>query len=309
MESEPRTPPPYSEAPSQPPLTPTSPTPVSQQMATLDAHPHNHCSPFSPESSCYAFAEEQADASAQMSYPQQRAMVNVGHPTTTESYGDGSFVQDGKSLDQPYCFARPPQIQAPPSEPFRAFKVPCKSREFLKEFPSQYPIPHHMLARDILESDWALFIADLAIGGRLSRTQKVAIAVLPFTKHIGSPGFLISRAIEKRMKSGNINKVATKINMWNYCFFNMRGVHITLWQGERRLGGMTLSDDRSSSSASEEEPAIHENASYRELRTARRLKKKEERSKRKELRCQEKSEQRDQKPIDPFYLLVECKDI
>ncbi|KAK9701074.1 hypothetical protein K7432_011897 [Basidiobolus ranarum] len=260
--------------------------------------------------------DQYGSSSSSRHEPDQQQVATNANTTQNIASSIQNFFTNQSSSDQaPPCFSRqPPQIQEYAPGPFPPLKVPCKGKNLEDGFPLHYPMPQHMLARDILEIDWTQFINDISSEGRLTITQRVTASVLPLTMHVGAAGFFISRAIQRNMLRGNIGKLSAKIEIWNYCFFNPRGVNITLYQGLKVLSGekATLknnSQSSSSSSSSEEDSKCagqHLNS---------RSKRREERQIRRESRRQEKRERkqrrREQKQADkfkePFYLLIESR--
>ncbi|ORX64666.1 hypothetical protein K493DRAFT_321960 [Basidiobolus meristosporus CBS 931.73] len=249
-------------------------------------------------------------SSGQVNYPPQQAVVNVS--STGMSSAQARSVQSSGS-QTPACFSRPPQIQGYALAPFPSFRVPCNGRTFQDGFPQFYPQPQHLSARDIHEADWLQFMQELSDEGRLKGGQKVTASILPIAMHVGATGFLITRAIEKRMKKGNVGKAAAKIDIWNYCFFNARGVNISLFQGPRRVSGPSTGSSSSSSSSSEDEDRHPAMGMSRESRRAAKEARREDRRRRREQRRHDKQKRRElkrgEKTDEPYYLLVESQHL
>ncbi|KAK9768628.1 hypothetical protein K7432_000613 [Basidiobolus ranarum] len=246
---------------------------------------------------------------------QQQVTTNTNTTQNLFSSIQNFFTNQSSSDQPPPCFSRqPPQIPGYAPGPFPPLQVPCKGKNLEDGFPLHYPIPQHMLARDILEMDWTQFINDISGEGRLTITQRVTAGVLPMTMHVGAAGFFISRAIQRNMLRGNIGKLSAKIEIWNYCFFNPRGVSVTLYQGLRVLSGekaiLKSSDQSSSSNSSSEEDSryagqhLNSRSNRREERQIRRDSRRQEKRERRQRRREQKQADRSK---EPFYLLVESR--
>jgi Domain of unknown function (DUF4646) len=236
-----------------------------------------------------------------------------GSPYQRSSAGllDGLFGKSKpkrKPLDPPPpCLSRPPQFFQRPL-PFAVIKIPCNGSHLDSGFPLMYP-GHALHGHDIQEMEWIRFLEDLAISGGLESGEKVKSHVLPLAVGAGPAGILISRAMQRRMKSGKANQVGSLVDIWNGYYFHLRGVNVTLAHGVKVLSGLKASEhiqDSSSSSSSDsscssdEDELHHFPTQYQQqhniddrktTRRDRKMQRDEERS----LRREDKRERRDQK--------------
>ncbi|KAF8588170.1 hypothetical protein K439DRAFT_1336018 [Ramaria rubella] len=128
-----------------------------------------------------------------------------------------------------------------PLAPFPPLHLYSKEKSLDGGFPILLPPcafqPHPFSQRDIMEGDWARFLEDLQITGRLSGSEKIAATVIPIAMHIGLAGMLVSRAIKGRMKSKKNEPAGQLVDMWNDHFFHPRRLHVILARGNENLSG------------------------------------------------------------------------
>ncbi|KAI9287467.1 hypothetical protein BC943DRAFT_335894 [Umbelopsis sp. AD052] len=201
----------------------------------------------------------------------------VGRPYETSSAGfmGGKSKSNRKPLDPPPpCLSRPPQFFQRPLH-FAAIKIPCTGSHLDSGFPLMYP-GHVLHGHDVQELEWIRFLEDLSISGSLESGEKVKSHILPMALGAGASGILISRAMQRRMKSGKANQVGSLVDIWNCYYFHLRGVNVTLMHGDRPLSGLqapevlkdnsscSSSESSSSSSSSDEESLRHFPSQYQQ---------------------------------------------
>ncbi|CAE6441276.1 unnamed protein product [Rhizoctonia solani] len=125
----------------------------------------------------------------------------------------------------PICFSR--VVPAPSSEttyqalpqPFAIHAKP--GTKFLNDafVTTGTPALHK---HDVWAEDWVRLLEDIHIVARLTAGQKITAGILPVTMHVGFAGFFISRAIERGMRSKNVDHVMQLLQVWNERFFKPR---------------------------------------------------------------------------------------
>ncbi|GAB5593363.1 hypothetical protein Unana1_08263 [Umbelopsis nana] len=226
----------------------------------------------------------------------------------------GLFSNSGSMrnpLDPPAeCLSRPPRFHQQPA-PFAPMQIPCNGKHLDAGFPLAYPA-NILYTHDVPEPDWVRFVEDLAISGRLNGGEKLRAGVLPMVMGAGAgAGFLISRGIQRRMKSGKANQVGSLVDIWNGMYFNPRGINITLIHGSRAISGLNVQDCSSSSSDSSSDDEHYSHGYYdnrRDHRRAERAHRREERRERREMKRERKRERKNNKGL-PYYLVLEHRPI
>ncbi|KIJ62891.1 hypothetical protein HYDPIDRAFT_93790 [Hydnomerulius pinastri MD-312] len=268
------------------------------------------------------------------------------HPYYSESPGAGPSPQDrgpspsgsagGMSLGSFFGDKGPPTMwQRPPPQnlPYNQFPPMClisNGKELSKGFPELPPpcqlSPHPFATHDINEEDWKRFLADVKKAGSLSAAQRIKSNVIPLVTGASFfGGFLMTHAIEKRMKSKNRTAAGDLVDHWNHYFFGPRRMEAVLCQASERLSGRegpapmgdpnqarmanglrrrTSSVSSSSSSSDSEDDHRHgshsQRTDYRSDRRARRAGKREARAERREDRRARKAEKRARKARGDF---------
>ncbi|CAO3681264.1 unnamed protein product [Umbelopsis ramanniana] len=273
----------------------------------------------------YAPPPQQYNAPGQYTPPPQQQYGGSSqggssrYEKSSTGFMDGLFGKSKpkrKPLDPPPpCLSRPPQFFQRPL-PFATFKVPCKGSHLDSGFPLMYP-GHVFHGHDIQELEWVRFLEDLAISASLGSGEKVKSHVLPMALGAGAAGLLISKAMQRRMKSGKANQVGSLVDIWNCYYFHHRGVNVTLMHGDKILSGLqardsTLEQDcssscssdsssSSSSSSSSDEDSLHHYPSQSQQlystgdRRSDKRELKKQRDRERNLRREEKRERRNQK--------------
>ncbi|KIK97009.1 hypothetical protein PAXRUDRAFT_825344 [Paxillus rubicundulus Ve08.2h10] len=237
----------------------------------------------------------------------------------------------------------PPMWQRlpPAGPPYNQFPPMClisNGKELSKGFP-ELPPPcelnqHPFSTHDINEEDWKRFLADIKKSGSLSAGQRIKSNVIPLA--IGASffgGFLMTHAIEKKMKAKNRTAAGDLIDHWNHFFFGPRRMEVVLCQASERLSGRhgaapvgdpkqqrmanglrhrTSSDESSSSDSDSEDERRHSSHSqkgdYKSDRRARRAAKREARADRREERRARKADRRARKARgdyeEPYQLFI-----
>ncbi|KAF9223371.1 hypothetical protein BS17DRAFT_135705 [Gyrodon lividus] len=237
------------------------------------------------------------------------------------------------------------QRQPPPGLPYNQFPPMClisNGKDLSKGFPELPPPcqlnPHPFSTHDIVEEDWKRFLTDIKKAGSLSPAQRIKSNVIPLV--VGASlvgGFLMTHAIERRMKAKNRTAAGDLIDHWNHYFFGPRRLEVVLCQASERLSGRhgaapigdsnqqrmanelrrRTSSDYSSSSDSSDSEDEHRHSShsqkvdYKSDRRARRAARREARADRREDRRARKAERRarkargeDQEPYQLFIIPI-----
>jgi len=212
-------------------------------------------------------------------------------------------------------------------------------KELSKGFP-ELPPPcehnqHPFSTHDVNEEDWKRFLADVKKSGSLSGAQRIKSNVIPLVTGASFfGGFLMTHAIEKKMKAKNRTAAGDLVDHWNHFFFAPRKMEVVLCQASERLSGRqgaapvgdpnqqrmanglrhrTSSDDSSSSDSSDSEDgrrhSSHSHKSdYKSDRRARRTAKREARSDRREEKRAKKADRRARKARgdyeEPYQLFI-----
>ncbi|KAA1471614.1 hypothetical protein DENSPDRAFT_837644 [Dentipellis sp. KUC8613] len=151
----------------------------------------------------------------------------------------------------PSAFARQPNPQCPYPPLPEPIRIPAQDRKTLdKGFIPMFPAPQFLLAHDVQPADLARLLEDCHLMSATSIGQKITANVAPLAMGVGFfPGILISRALENRMKRGNVQDAVGLIEVWDEAFFAPRRLRVALQRG--RMSGTTIDkrDDSSSSSS------------------------------------------------------------
>ncbi|KAF8840190.1 hypothetical protein BDN67DRAFT_968899 [Paxillus ammoniavirescens] len=238
----------------------------------------------------------------------------------------------------------PPMWQRlpPAGLPYNQFPPMClisNGKELSKGFP-ELPPPcelnqHPFSTHDVNEEDWKRFLADVKKSGSLSAAQRIKSNAIPLVTGASFfGGFLMTYAIEKKMKAKNRTAAGDLVDHWNHFFFGPRKMEAVLCQASERLSGRqgaapvgdpkqqrmanglrhrTSSDDSSSSDSSDSEDgrrhSSHSHKSdYKSDRRARRAAKREARADRREERRARKADRRARKARgdyeEPYQLFI-----
>ncbi|KAI8582684.1 hypothetical protein K450DRAFT_226416 [Umbelopsis ramanniana AG] len=230
-----------------------------------------------------------------------------GSPTESKGFFRGLFSKGQRKRDPldppPECFSRPldlPQEQMP----FPAFEISCNGRLLDAGWPVEYP-GEVLIAHDIQESEWTRFLEDLSLTARLKPRDRIVSHVIPMTLGVGLYGILISNAIRRIMKRGKANGVASVVDIWNACYFQIRGVKVTLMRGEKILSGLEVDDDDSSQSSSDS--SSHKGSDNND--ESKKDSQEEQQKKEEDEEEEEEEEEDDKKRASPYYLLIEFQPI
>ncbi|KAI9290298.1 hypothetical protein BC943DRAFT_313690 [Umbelopsis sp. AD052] len=151
----------------------------------------------------------------------------------------------------PECFSRP--LQLPQGQmPFPTFEVSCKGRLLDFGWAEEYP-GDVLAAHDIQEPEWTRFLEDLAITASLKPRDRIVSHAIPMAMGVGLYGILICNAVKRIMRRGKANGVASVVDIWNACYFQVREVKVTLMHGDKALSGAEAEDEDSSDSSSDED--------------------------------------------------------
>ncbi|KZS88193.1 hypothetical protein SISNIDRAFT_401831, partial [Sistotremastrum niveocremeum HHB9708] len=97
--------------------------------------------------------------------------------------------------------------------------------------PTSFVNPHPFATHDVGEVDWVRFLEDIQIAGALTGQQRLISNIAPISMHVGATGFLITKAIEGRMKRKKEQPVTELIEIWNDHFFRPRRMYVILFKG------------------------------------------------------------------------------
>lgn len=258
-----------------------------------------------------------------------------GSPTESKGFFRGMFKGEKKRdplTPPPECFSRPAQLPAEGPLPFNSFEVSCNGRLLDAGWALEYladVLPEH----DIQESEWVRFLEDLALTARLKPRDRIVSHVIPMAMGAGLYGILISNAVKRIIKRGKANGVASVVDIWNGCYFQLRGVKVTLMREDKTLSGLSADDDSSSSPDSSSDEDEENKDESRKERRERKKREKEERKERERLQKEQKDqeeqrkkeleeqqekerqeqqegeEQEEDKRPSPYYLVIEFQPI
>lgn len=115
--------------------------------------------------------------------------------------------------------------EASRSVSFPKFYVPTLGRYLDSGFQAMYP--NAFASRDISPEKWYGFTEELRNKAQITSGCKISTATLLF----GVAGFLASRSARKTIQCMKNIEVRDLVNHWNTMYFNNKGVHITLQEG------------------------------------------------------------------------------
>lgn len=253
-----------------------------------------------------------------------------GSPTESKGFFRSMFKGERKRdplNPPPECFSRPAQLPPQGPLPFNSFKFSCKGRLLDAGWDFEYPdvLPAH----DIQQLEWTRFFDDLTLTACLKPRNRIVSHVIPMAIGAGLYGILISNAIRRLMKRGKANRVASIVDIWNGCFFQPRGVKVTLMREDKTLSGLDADEDSSSSSnSSSDEDEETKGESRKEIRERKKREKEEvreqkrlekeqkdqgkqlqkeveEKKEKDQQEQQQGEEQEESKRTSPYFLVVE----
>ena len=115
--------------------------------------------------------------------------------------------------------------EASHSVSFPKFYVPTLGRDLDSGFQSMFP--NAFASRDISPERWYGFTEELRNKAQITSGCKISTETVLF----GVVGFLTSRSARKTIQYMKSVEVRDLVNYWNTMYFNNKGVHISLQQG------------------------------------------------------------------------------
>ncbi|KAA1471628.1 hypothetical protein DENSPDRAFT_743910, partial [Dentipellis sp. KUC8613] len=133
----------------------------------------------------------------------------------------------------PPSFTRPQDPQSPHPRLHEPIRIAAQDASTLsKGFVPVFPAPQLLMAHDVQPADLARLLEDCHLVSAESVGQRVAANVAPLVLGVGFlPGLFVTRAIEKRMKRGNVGDVVGLVEVWDQAFFAPRRLRITMQRG------------------------------------------------------------------------------
>ena len=188
--------------------------------------------------------------------PRQAALIKYGSPfayssdwaPTAEDFNLTALPQRAIMMRIKMRFARTagdifnppaPSFAREPSRRFRyapfssAIVIPQESKELADGFKSLYP-GRILVDHDVSTADWARFLEDITVAGRLTGGQAIISQVAPLTMHMGATGYFVTKAIERGMKKKKEPVINEAVETWNQNFFGKRGLDVYLRHGNDR---------------------------------------------------------------------------
>lgn len=135
--------------------------------------------------------------------------------------------------------------------------------------------------------------------------------------HLGATGFLVTKALQKRMKRGKEPAVTETVEMWEQNFFLRRGIDVYIRDSEGRMTALApgeplpvsnhptpteLQDNQHSDSSSSDDSS-DEDAHQMKSRKERKNERKERRREHKQDKRKKKEEKKKDKKKSRFYLI------
>ncbi|CDU25011.1 uncharacterized protein SPSC_04844 [Sporisorium scitamineum] len=211
-------------------------------------------------------------------------------------------------------FGRPPQ-QGWSYAPFQPFSLPASGEQLADGFKPLYP--GRILAdHDVSAADWCRFLEDLSVAGRMTGAQQVISNFAPVTAHLGATGFLVTKALQKRMKRGKEPAITETVEMWEQNFFLRRGLDVYVRDTEGRMtarapgdpvpgsnhANPTEIDDHSSNDSDDD--SSDESTHHEKTRKEKKKERDERKKQRKAEKKKRKEEEKKNKKKPRFYLIV-----
>ncbi len=119
-------------------------------------------------------------------------------------------------------------------QPFPPISIKAAGKLLSDGFKPLYP--GRVLAdHDVSAADWARFLEDIQVAGRLTGGQSVWSNVAPVTMHLGATGYFVTKAIEKGMKKKKVPFIAEAVETWMENFFGARRLDVYIVDGKERI--------------------------------------------------------------------------
>lgn len=159
-----------------------------------------------------------------------------------------------------------------------------------------------MASRDISAADWARFLQDIEVSGRLSGKQGIIANVAPLTMHMSATGYFVTKAIQKGMSRRKEPLIYETVEEWNYQFFSKRGLQVHIRNKTERLTATSIGGQIQPLSGQLGNKYINECISDDESTTSKESKKTKEKEKK-----QQEKQKKDKKKTSLF-LVIAPKD-
>ncbi|TKY88271.1 hypothetical protein EX895_002623 [Sporisorium graminicola] len=210
-------------------------------------------------------------------------------------------------------FGRPPQ-QGWSYAAFQPFSLPASGEQLADGFKPLYP--GRILANhDVSAADWCRFLEDLSVAGRMTGAQQVISNFAPVTAHLGATGFLVTKALQKRMKRGKEPVITETVEMWEQNFFLPRGLDVYVRDTEGRMTARAPGDQVPGSnhpnpteidahSNDSEDGSSDESTHHEKTRKEKKKERDERKKERKAEKKKKKEEEKKNKKKPRFYLIV-----
>ena len=123
-------------------------------------------------------------------------------------------------------FARPlPPLGPAAQQPFQSIIIKGDGDALADSFKPEYP-GRILAPRDVSIADFARFLEDIAVAGRLEGKQQLISIAAPLTAHMGFAGHFVTKGIQKRMTRAKEPLCIEAIEHWCAAFFVPRGLDV-----------------------------------------------------------------------------------
>ncbi|KAN0066586.1 hypothetical protein ACQY0O_000680 [Thecaphora frezii] len=205
-----------------------APVPAHGEEKRPDALPEQAQQALAAFGSPYAHSKDWAPApedSTLLSLPQQAFKMRVKQ----------RFARTAGDIFNPPApsFSRPPSQQFSYT-PFVPISIKASGKLLADGFKPLYP-GRVLVDHDVSAADWARFLEDIGVAGRLTGGQSVIAQVAPVTMHLGTAGYFLTKALEKNMKRKKIPLIAEAVETWQQRFFLPRRLDVYVVEANERL--------------------------------------------------------------------------
>lgn len=220
------------------------------------------------------------------------------------------FARHPGEIFDPPCpsFLRPIPLLGQPTATNLTARIPPKGKLLAEGFKPHYP-SHLLVPRDVSMADWARFLEDLEVAGRMTGLQQVVSNVAPVTMHLGATGYFVTKAIQKGMLKGKEPVVYEALTVWQERFFMPRGLKVDFERDNSKTGRHSISSSSTSDSSSDSDDEGEVSGRKRDKdqrRRDERARKEAKKSAKKEKREHKKRDKRGKRKSDesPMTLVV-----
>lgn len=136
------------------------------------------------------------------------------------------FARTAGDIFNPPCpsFARPLPLTIHRGA-FESIMIQGDGSALADSFKPEYP-GRILAPRDVSMADFARFLEDIAVAGRLEGKQQLISIAAPLTAHMGLAGHFVTKAIQKRMTRAKQPLCIEAIEHWCEAFFVPRGLDV-----------------------------------------------------------------------------------